>query len=73
MEARAKSNCIRPLHHVLTTINSKKEGLETVGAFVKGLLSNRLEMPVRGTQWKTRHCLVGTQTGSSSHKTDKSL
>ena len=39
----------------------KKEELQTVGAFVKGLLSNPLEMLVHVTQWKTTHCLVGTQ------------
>ena len=51
----------------------QKEELETVGAFVKGLLSNPLEMLVHVTQWKTRHSLVGTQTSTSSHKMDKSL
>ena len=59
--------------HVLTTINSKKEELQTVGAFVKGLLKNPLEMLVHVTQWKTRHSLVGTHSGTSSHKTDRSL
>ena len=43
------------------------------GSIVKGLLSNPLEMLVHVTQWKTRHSLVGTQTGTSSHQTDKSL
>ena len=51
----------------------KKEEFQTVGAFVKGLLSNPLEMLVHVTQLKTRLSLVGTQTGTSSHKTDKSL
>ena len=67
------SNCIRSPHHVLTTINSKKEELQTVGAFVKGVLSNPLEMLVHVTQWKARLSLVSTQTGTSSHETDKSL
>ena len=38
-------------HHVLTTISSKKDELETVGRLVKSVLSNRLELPVLGTHW----------------------
>ena len=51
----------------------EKGRIGTVGAFVKGLLSNPFEMLVHVTQWKTRHSLVGTQTGTSSHEMYKSL
>ena len=60
---------IELLHEVSTPClddhQFKKEELETFGELSKSLLSNRPKMHVFGTH------VVGNQTGTSSHKTDK--
>ena len=60
-QTKQSSNCVRSPHNVLTTIISKKNSWKRFGT-VKSLLSNRLEMHVFGTHWKTGHSFYGQQT-----------
>ena len=40
---------------------------------IRSLLTNCLDMLVRGTDWKTRHPVVGEHIGKISHQKDRSL